>query len=264
MHARLARGLVLGWGLAACSTGAVSLGNILDPGLDAASSSADAPLDTALCPAPRPTRHYTFEGNGTAVVDVLGGAPGRLVGGATLVGAGEVTLDGVDDHVELPRDVLDGLDEATVAVWVRRRGGPAFTRILDFGARNEAATPGGQTYLALTPSTGQTPSGLALLYSTGGPAGEVLVPSSASVDGTLHAVMAVVSPSAFALYVDGAAVARRSPGASLRAIAVESAWLGRSQYAIDPYLSADYADARIYPRALTDCEIAAVTAEGPR
>lgn len=264
MHARLARGLVLGTCLAACSSGAISLGKIGEDGGETADAGTDAAPDGGACAAPRPTRHYTFDGTGAAVVDVLGGAPGRLVGGATLGGTGEATLDGVDDYVELPRDVLDGLDEATVAVWIRRRGGPAYTRVFDFGSRNEASTLGGQTYLAATPSTGQTPSGLALLFSTSGTAGEVLVPSSASLDGALHAVVSVVSRAVFVLYFDGQAVARRAPGASLAGVSVENAWLGRSQYAIDPYLSADYADVRIYSRALGDCEVAAVTSEGPR
>lgn len=250
--------------LTACSSGAISLGRIGDEGGITGDAAVDAPNEAGVCALPEPTRDYTFDGTGTAVVDARGGPAGRLVGGATLSGTGEVALDGVDDYVELPTDVLAGRDEASVAIWVRRRGGPAFTRVFDFGSRNAAATPGGLTYLAATPATGQTPSGLALLFSTNGAAGEVLVPSAASLDGALRSVIVAVSATELALYFEGALVARSANAASLRALTVENAWLGRSQYAIDPYLGADYADARIYSRALTACEVAKVFAAGPR
>jgi uncharacterized protein len=278
MRARLGGGVVAAIGLfgrvawvawvawvacssSACSSGATSLGR-----LDEASPAGSGGSAAGACVLPDPSRHFAFDGVGTEVVDRRGGPSGQLRGGAALTGTGEVALDGDDDFVELPTDLLAGLDEVTVALWVRRHGGPAYTRLFDFGSRNTAATPGGQTYLAATPATGHTPPGLALLFATDGTASEVLVPSATSLDGELRSVIVSVSAAQFALYHEGVLVAQTTPGATVpvSALTVENAWLGRSQYAIDPFLTADYTDVRIYPIALTSCEIVKVVADGPR
>ncbi|MEK8225786.1 hypothetical protein NKG05_06455 [Oerskovia sp. M15] len=45
--------------------------------------------------------------------------PATVVGGAVRNGTDGVRLDGVDDHVKLPDDVLEGLTEVTVSLDVR-------------------------------------------------------------------------------------------------------------------------------------------------
>ena len=49
---------------------------------------------------------YSFDGEGTAAMDSVGGKDGVLHGGAKLSGTGILGLDGVNDFVELPMGVL--------------------------------------------------------------------------------------------------------------------------------------------------------------
>ncbi len=257
--------------LAGCGSSVVVLGRLDegDGGLaDSGSSDALVAPEVDACAPPRPLHRYTFDGTGTAVPDVIGGAAARIVGGATLDGRGSLRLDGVDDYVDLPNGLLRGLDEVTLAVWVRHLGGPAYTRIFDIGTGSQGEDPpsgvasGGLSYLAATPSTGLTPNGLALLASENGPAGEVHLPTTASLEDSLHSLVAVVTRTSLSLFVDGLLVARGASMVPLSSIVDHNAWLGRSQYSIDPYLAAEYADFRVFDRALPDCAVAALHARG--
>jgi hypothetical protein len=262
---------VMAFVLAGCGSSVVVLGRLdeEDVGLaDSGSSDALAVSEVDACEPPRPLHRYTFEGTGTEVTDVSGGAPARILGGATLDGGGSLRLDGVDDFVDLPNGLLRGLDEVTLAVWVRHLGGPAYTRIFDIGTGSQGEDPPsgvatvGRTYLALTPSTGLGPNGLALLVSENGSAGEVHLPTTASLQGVLHSLIAVATRSSLALFVDGVPVARGASTVALSSIVDHNAWLGRSQYSADPYIAAEYADFRIFGRALPDCAISNLHARG--
>ena len=257
--------------LVGCGSSVVVLGRLDegDGGLaDSGSSDALVAPEVDACAPPRPLHRYTFEGTGTEVPDVSGGASARILGGATLDGGGSLRLDGVDDYVDLPNGLLRGLDEVTLAVWVRHLGGPAYTRIFDIGTGTQGEDPPsgvavvGRTYLAATPSTGLTPNGLALLVSETGSAGEVHLPTTASLEGTLHSLVAVVTRTSLTLFVDGSPVARGASTVALSSIVDRNAWLGRSQYSADPYIAAEYADFRVFDRALPDCAVAALHARG--
>ena len=77
---------------------------------------------------------YSFDGEGTQVVDSVGSADGSLQNGAVLDGAGHVTLDGKDDYVNLPNGLLSGLTDATLVAWLAWSGGPEWQRVFDFGS----------------------------------------------------------------------------------------------------------------------------------
>src|SRR4051812_28354916 len=108
---------LLGVLLAACGETRVTL---LPPSQDhaagstavAAASAAGgvgAGSDAATPPASNTTHlvhRYSFAGDGTRVVDSVGSADGSLENGAVLDGAGHVSLDGVDDYVNLPNGLL--------------------------------------------------------------------------------------------------------------------------------------------------------------
>lgn len=259
-----------------CSSGALSVGRIdvqaepssLDGGLDGGDANAEAAVDAGVCDAPRALRHYTFDGTGTDVVDVRGGASGRLLGGATLDGSGVVRLDGVDDYVDLPNGIVSTLPEATIAVWVRRLGGAGYTRIFDFGTGSlgedpdDAASTVGRSYIAATPSTGFVPSGLAVLMTQSGSAGEAVATSDTFLPQELRFVTVVVSRETLSLFYEGALLTRVPRTVPLATIVDDNAWIGRSQYSADPYFEAEIADFRIFDVALADCAVRALHAQG--
>lgn len=255
----------------ACSSGPIPLGRLDDGAtspntLDAGGSATEA--SAAPCVAPPPTRHYTFDGVGTEVVDVRGGPSGRVHGAASLDGSGVLRLEGGDDYVDLPNGILAGLTEVSLAIWVRRLGGGGYTRIFDIGTSslgedpplNEPAT--GRSYFAATPATGNVPSGIAVLMSTDGPPNEIAALSDVVLDDRMQLLVVVVGGGNISLYSDATLVARAPASIPLSSIVDHNAWLGRSQYAADPHIEAEYADVRIYDSALTECAVQDLVTQG--
>lgn len=220
------------------------------------------------CGAPAPVRRYTFDGAGTEVADALGGDPGQILGGAQLAG-GELVLDGDDDYVDLPNGIVSGFSETTVAVWLRYGGGPAYTRIFDFGvgSAGEDPPPGmasvGVSYLAATPATGFVPPELAALASTEGSAGEFAAVTAQELDELPHLVTVGISSRMLAIHHDGVLVASVPSSMSPAEIDDVNAWLGRSQYAADPNLDATYLDVRVFDVALPTCAVLSLHQGGP-
>jgi hypothetical protein len=223
----------------------------------------------ASCAAPAPHRDYVFFGSGTEVVDRQGGPPGEIRGGAVLDGSGELTLDGEDDYVDLPNAILAGLNEVTVVAWIRYFGGPAYTRIFDFGVGRDGEDPigglgtVGVTYLCATPFTGFVPSRLAALIASGGPATEIAAVSDLQLDDALQMVAVAASATRLELFDDGILIARVPNSVPLSTIDDVNNWLGRSQYDQDPQLRASYAGLQIFDGALSECAIRALHAAGP-
>ena len=59
------------------------------------------------------------QASGTTVTDSLGnGKDGTLNGGATWDGGSGLTLDGTDDYVKLPNNIMTGLSSITVSTEV--------------------------------------------------------------------------------------------------------------------------------------------------
>lgn len=260
------RSIWLGLVCGACSSGSLALGRIegTEPDAavldDAGERELDASDDAASC---------SVDGIGTTAPDRLAGGAAELRGGATMIGDGVVRLDGVDDYVALPSGLLAGLEAVTILVWVRHLGGPAYTRVLDIGVSSLGANPPvdastvGRSYMVLTPSTGFVPNQLAALLSTDGPPNEVVASSDTVLDAELHHVGISVDAASLTLWHDGAVLARVPKAAPLSAIADDDAWLGRSQYAADPYLRAEYRGVYVYPSRLDECQVQALFRAGP-
>lgn len=257
---------------AACSSGPLALGRLDDDAIVGADAGGDADGASSIgdaCEPPSPARDYAFGGVGTELVDRRGGPSGRVLGGAALDGSGVLRLDGVDDYVDLPNGVLAGLSAVSVAVWVRRLGGGGYTRIFDLGTSSLGEDPPlgtpsvGRSYLALTPSTGNVPSGLAVLMSADGAGGEAVALSDVVLDEELRLVVVTVSSDAVSLFHEGALVARVPRTVPVAGIVDHNAWLGRSQYAADPHLAAEYAGVRVWGEALSECAVRTLHARGP-
>ncbi len=216
------------------------------------------------CEPGEPTRHFDFAGAGTELVDRKGGPSGTLLGGATLDGSGQLVLDGVDDYVALAERPWTG-DSLTVALWVEYRGEAAYQRLFDFGS-NEVLDPVagsiGTSYLALTPATGYFPAGLAVLLSASGSASEVAAVSDVILTTSAELVVVTVDNQYLQLFHSGRLVTRVPHDIVLSTLAAQNNWLGRSEYAQDPYALATYSDLTFYERTLSDCEVAALYARG--
>lgn len=234
--------------------------------------STSAPGETGACGRlPLPTQRYDFAGSDTEIVDRMGGPSGTLYGGVNLSGDGSVTLDGQDDYVDLPNGLLSSKTSATILVWTTAVDGPAYWRILDFGTNSEGEDPDpelsavGTTYVALTTETGLDPSGMALFIGHGGASAEDRAVTDLRFDDepvTLGVVLDGESALAH-LYVNGALAASTPLTAPLDEIDDVNNWLGRSQYAADPNYPGTYTELRVYDRALSACEVAALTELGP-
>jgi hypothetical protein len=219
---------------------------------------------------PLPSQRYDFAGAGTEVIDAMGGPSGTLYGGVTLAD-GAVALDGDDDYVDLPNGLLSTKTSATILLWTTAVDGPAYWRILDFGASSDGEDPDpdeaavGTTYVALTTETGLDPNGLALFIGYGGASAEDRALTSLNLDDEPVVLGVVLDGDAERadLYVNGELLATTPLSSPLGEIEDVNNWLGRSQYAADPHYPGTYTELRVYDRALSECQVKALTDLGP-
>jgi hypothetical protein len=201
--------------------------------------------------------HRFDETSGTVAADATGnGKVAQLAGGASWSASGRiggaVALDGADGHVALAEDLLAGASAYALAAWVRLDGEPgAWSRIFDLGT-------GVTANLFLTPLSGD--GTLRYAITAGGAGGEQRIDAEPlPTDRWVH-VAVTYGDGIAVLYVDGAEAGRnanvtvepRHFGNHIRA-----GYIGRSQYA-DPYLKGAVDDFRVYGRALSAAEVAAL------
>jgi len=156
-------------------------------------------------------------------------------------------LNGLDQYVKLPNGAANGQTFVTVFKW---NGGADWQRVLDFGR-------GTNTYAFITPRAGNGKLRFAL--ATNGIASEQVLdgPTAAPTNAWTHVAVTMDGLRAI-LYVNGVSVATNS---SMRGtvpdIAPTNVWLGRSQFAADPYFNGQLSSVRIYARPLSPSEITA-------
>ncbi len=237
------------------------------PILDAGSEVPEASPAADPCSAlglPTPSERFDLSGTGTEVIDSMGGPSGRLLGGAELSGQGQVELDGDDDYIDLPNGLLSSKTSATIVLWVSLIDGPAYWRILDFGAASEGEDSDefavGTTYVAITTETGLDPSGLALLIGHGGASSEDRALTSLVLERPMATLAVVLDGDDMeaSLYVDGDGVAQTSLTSPLSEIDDFNNWLGRSQYSADPHYPGTYEELRLYDEALSPCQVSEI------
>ncbi len=204
-------------------------------------------------------RYSLDETSGTTAVDGSGhGRDASYVGGVALGGGAGATLDGVDDHVALPANILAGLDSITVSTEVLVRasqGTPYFV----FGLGNPATSQSGTGYLFATGNAYR--AGITKTNWSG----EQVVSTSANLERgvwkTLTYTLDDASDTA-RLYLDGSEVAVKT-GVTVKPKELgngvtTSNFIGRSNYASDKFLAGSVRDFRIYDTALTAGEVAAL------
>ena len=198
-------------------------------------------------------------GSGTVAVDASGhGRDGALTGGASWGdgrnGGRALLLDGQSGHLALPAGVVSDMGDFTVALWVHWSASATNTRVFDFGSSDIG-------HLALIPRDSQ---GVLRFMITGTTYfGEQSIRAGGALPTGRWVHLAVtLSGTRGTLYMDGAAVGS-SDAILLAPFQLGSTtqnWLGRSQYAADPYFNGRMQDLRLHAGALTAAQVAALAA----
>ncbi|WP_345293452.1 family 43 glycosylhydrolase, partial [Isoptericola chiayiensis] len=201
-------------------------------------------------------RYPLDETSGTTAANTAGGAfaDATLENGASFTGTG-VALDGVDDFVDLPDNLLAGIEDVTVTLDVRiddAQSSPYFI----YGLGNSSGSAG-DGYLFTTGN------GYRTSIATGNWTTEQTVAKGSNLDrGVWKNLTYTLEGSTAVLYEDGVEVARQS-GVTIDPADIGDGetvanYLGRSLYSGDNHLHGDVADFRIYDRALDAGEVATI------
>ncbi|MCS5724112.1 family 43 glycosylhydrolase, partial [Herbiconiux sp. CPCC 203407] len=206
-------------------------------------------------------RYALDETEGTAAADSSGnGRTATYAGGPALGGDAGVTLDGTDDHVALPANILAGLDSVTVSLDVLVRPAQASPYFL-FGLGNPASSNTGTGYLFATGNA------LRAGITTGNWSGEQVANSGSNLErGVWKTVTYTLDDASDTarIYLDGAQVAEKT-GVTVKPREIGNGstvanYIGRSNYAADRYLAGSVRDFRLYDTALSVEEIAGLQA----
>ena len=164
-------------------------------------------------------------------------------------------------YLTLPAGVVSTLDDCTFAAWVKATTQSTWQRIFDFGT-------GTTNYMFLTTqysSTSGSNNRMRFAITTGGGAGEQSILSTVAVGtGVWVHVAVTLSGGTGNLYINGS-LAGSTTGMTLKPSSLgvtTQNYIGKSQYA-DPYFNGIVDDFRIYRRALSSSEIAALVAGPP-
>ncbi|MEX8056662.1 family 43 glycosylhydrolase [Microbacterium sp. 16-032] len=192
---------------------------------------------------------------GTVARDTSGnGRNATFEGGPTLAGADGVRLDGNDDDVKLPNDILKGLDSITVSTDVIVRPEQSGNYFI-WGLGNTTDWYG-NGYLFATGNPART--GIALGNWTTEQKAESTTALERGVWKKLTYTLDAASKTS-RMYIDGVQIAENTNTTSLPSMigggTTTANYLGRSNYTPDKRLAGSLRDFRIYNRALTATEV---------
>ena len=149
-------------------------------------------------------------------------------------------LDGGNDYIDLPDDLAH---LRTIATWVKLAGYHPWERIFDIGIDTD--------HFCFLSSTGSNGKPLFSIYSKGLGGGRTIeAPDPLPLNTWIH-VAAVFDGPQVVLYIDGEAVAAHHSVNLLPSdLGAYNNYLGRSQFAADPYFSGRMDSTLIASRAL--------------
>jgi rhamnogalacturonan endolyase len=216
-------------------------------------SGRTATSQTALVVRDADTRLLADETTGTRLADATGnGNAATLTGSAAFtsgVSGNAVTFSG--GYASLPTGIVSGLNDFTVAAWVKPDSIATWQRIFDFGSSTSS-----YMFLTTRPSSS---GGLRFAITTGG--GEQQVNTSAPLTvGAWQHVAVTLRGSTATIYLNGVAVGSNT-GVTLRPASLGQTtnnFIGKSQFGVDPALAASVDDFRIYSRGLLAAEVQAL------
>ena len=196
------------------------------------------------------------EMSGTTADDATGNGWAGTLAGGPIWSEGKinraVSLSGSTQYVTLPTGVVSGLNDFTIAAWVKLNSVSNWSRLFDFGT-------GTNVYMFLSPKNGAN-NVARFAISTAGGGGEQKIDGNAALPtGVWTHVAVTLSGSTGTLYVNGSAVGSNT-GMTLKPSSLGSTgnnYIGKSQYN-DPYLSGAVDDFQIFGQALTAQQLTAL------
>jgi beta-xylosidase len=204
-------------------------------------------------------RYDLTQASGTTVTDSSGnGRDGTLSGGGTWTGSG-LALDGVDDHVKLPNNIMAGLSSITLSTDVYIESSQA-TPFFIWGLGNTATGSSGTGYLFASGNSFR--AGI----TTGNWSGEKVTARSSGGNlarGVWKTVTYTQTGTTGTLYEDGVQVGQNTavtvlPSAIGGGVTTNNL-LGESNYVSDNSLKGRLRNFRIYNRALDASEVASIS-----
>ena len=164
-----------------------------------------------------------------------------------------VHLDGTaNGYVSFPAGLVSTLTDFSICCWVKVDTSAMWARVFDFGS-------GTGTYMFMAPFSGSGTVRYAI--TTGSYGSEQAITNSLALStGVWHHLAVTLSGTTGILYIDGNAVGTNS-NMTLNPSSLGSTtqnYLGKSQYS-DPNLTGSVDDFRIYARALSGGEVAALS-----
>lgn len=164
-----------------------------------------------------------------------------------------LNFDGTNDYVSLPASLTLGVTNFTFEAWLNYQDNGSWTHVFDFGT-------GTTVNMFLTPHNGATGTPR-FAITTGGAGSEQQLTSQAGLAAGQHHLAVTLSQNGSLvtgiLYVDGS-VAATNANMTLTPNGLgtlNQLWLGRSQYANDPYLRGTLDEVRFYSTALTQAQV---------
>jgi autotransporter-associated beta strand protein len=209
--------------------------------------------DTTLVVREADTRLLADETTGSTLADATGnGNTASLTGSTSFVpGTRGNAVKFTGGFASLPTGIVSGLNDFTIAAWVKPDLIATWQRVFDFGSSTSS-------YMFLT-SRPSTTGGLRFAITTG--AGEQQVNTSAPLTvGVWQHVAVTLRSSTATIYLNGTAVGTNT-GVTLRPSSLGQStnnFIGKSQFSADPALTASVDDFRIYSRGLTTAEVQAL------
>jgi chitodextrinase len=225
----------------------------------ALSRSDDATVTVSSTPASSPglIAHYRFdEGAGTSAGDAAGAYPGTLVNGATWVAgrdAGGVALDGTDDYIALP-DINTAGTGLTISAWVRSSN---FSPLVDQRFVSRATGISEQAHDWMLGQISNGANRLRFRLKTNGTTTTLIASTGDLPLNTWYHATATYDGTRMRLYLNGVEVGFVAKTGSVAATANAPLNLGRNPDG-SSYMHGALDDVRIYNRALTSAEIAAL------
>lgn len=196
------------------------------------------------------TRLLADETTGAMLADATGNGNAASLTGSTAFVAGvrgnAVKFSG--GSAALPTGIVSGLNDFTIAAWVKPDSIATWQRIFDFGSSTSS-----YMFLTTRPSTA---GGLRFAITTGTGEQQVNTSSPLTVGAWQHVAVTLRGTTA-TVYLNGVAVGTNA-GVTLRPSSLGQTtnnFIGKSQFAVDPALAASIDDVRIYARGLTATEV---------
>jgi len=182
-----------------------------------------------------------------SVADVSGNGFTATLNGGAAVTANALSLNGNTAHASLPQGILNSANDVTVATWVKLDTITTWSRIFDMGNNTSA-------YMYITPKSS---TGFPRFGIKNGGAEQIIDGASALPTSTWAHLAVTISGNIGKLYINGDSVAVNT-GITINPSdfgATINNYIGRSQFAADPYIKGSIDEFRIYNRPLSSAEI---------